>query len=603
MIRRLIPLVACAAVAACRPAPEPPHNVVLFVADGLRAASVTPETAPDFARVRAEGVDFANSHAAFPTLTTVNAAALATGLYPGDSGDFGNVLYAGEPALSFPVGSTLAAVEDDETLGLLNARFGGNVLGQHSLLASARRHGLSTAVIGKGGPAALQDVAARAGETLVVDDETGSSTPGNKGLPLPAEVVRAMRKAGLAAAAPDRGLNTSPGAYNMPGALVPNREQQDWFVKVATQVVLPRFKAAKRPFLMVFWSRDPDGTQHNEGDSLGKLSPGVNGPTSLAAVRNASDDLGELRAALKRLGLESTTDIVVVADHGFSTLSKQSATSPSAKRPWRGVAPGQLPPGFLAVDLSLALGLKLHDSMGLEVDPGRGAPPAVNGALLGPDPKAPEVVVAYNGGSDLIWLPHGDAPAMARRIAAALQAQDYLGGLFVDDALGPVPGALPLSAIGLTGRARTPRPAMVVVFRSWSLGCRTPQLCAIEVADSTLQQGQGIHGSFSRADTHNFMAAWGPDFRRRFVDRAPVGNVDVPVTLARVLGLPAPAAPSGRVLAEALKGGRDIAATRERLRSAPGVGGFVTELQRQHAGGARYFDAAGDPRRTFGLSR
>jgi hypothetical protein len=36
----------------------------------------------------------------------------------------------------------------------------------------------------------------------------------------------------------------------------------------------------RKLFVVVFWSRDPDGTQHNQGDSLSQLSPGINGPTS-----------------------------------------------------------------------------------------------------------------------------------------------------------------------------------------------------------------------------------------------------------------------------------------------------------------------------------
>ena len=59
--------------------------------------------------------------------------------------------------------------------------------------------------------------------------------------------------------------------------------------------MLPLFKERGKPFVMVFWSRDPDGTQHNQGDSLGALMPGINGPTSLAAIRNADNDLGQLR--------------------------------------------------------------------------------------------------------------------------------------------------------------------------------------------------------------------------------------------------------------------------------------------------------------------
>ena len=58
------------------------------------------------------------------------------------------------------------------------------------------------------------------------------------------------------------------------------------------------FKEREKPFVLVFWSRDPDGTQHFQGDSLNSLVPGINGPTSLAAIRNADDDLARIRAAL-----------------------------------------------------------------------------------------------------------------------------------------------------------------------------------------------------------------------------------------------------------------------------------------------------------------
>ena len=46
------------------------QNVIIFVADGLRAAAVTPERAPTFARIRDTGVNFSNPHAVFPTITT-----------------------------------------------------------------------------------------------------------------------------------------------------------------------------------------------------------------------------------------------------------------------------------------------------------------------------------------------------------------------------------------------------------------------------------------------------------------------------------------------------------------------------------------------------
>ena len=376
------------ALAACHRGPQA-HNVILFVADGLRSEVVTPETAPALAEVRDQGVDFANSHSVYPTVTTVNASALATGHLPGDTGDFGNVLYVGAP-FGFPANASIVPVEDDDVIGLLNQRFGGDYLGETGLLAAARSKGYSTAAIGKLGPTAVQDVTVRKGESIVVDDATGYVQVPGAGFPLPAEVEAAMAKAGIEPQARDRGLNTSPGFFNLPGTKVPNSYQQDWFVDVATKVVLPMFKSAHRPFAMVFWSRDPDGTQHNEGDSLLSLAPGINGPTSMAAIRNASNDLQRLRDALKRLGLDKTTDIVVVADHGFSTMGKESATSVAARTPFRDAPKGLLPPSFLAIDLAKALKLPLRDANGLDI--GFGGPAyGGNGALLGKDPKVPGI--------------------------------------------------------------------------------------------------------------------------------------------------------------------------------------------------------------------
>jgi arylsulfatase A-like enzyme len=82
-----------------------------------------------------------------------------------------------------------------------------------------------------------------------------------------------------------------------------------------------------------------------------KVEPGINGPTSLAAIKNADDNLAELRAALDELGLSANTDIIVSADHGFSTISKESKTSTAAQVSYADVPEGLLPPGFVAIDL------------------------------------------------------------------------------------------------------------------------------------------------------------------------------------------------------------------------------------------------------------
>ncbi len=582
-------------------AADRPHNVVIFVADGLRSHIVTPQTAPEMASIRAQGVDFQNSHSLFPTVTTVNGSAIATGHGIGDTGNFGNTLWAAV-APSLASSSTFAGIEDDETLAGMNEHFGGNYLNETSLLAAARSQGFATAAVGKMGPVAEQDVTARKGETLIIDDSTGYP----EGIPLTPEVKAALKAAGFDTHAEDRGLNGSAGDYLMSGVHVANVQQQDWFTGVTTKVVLPRLKASGKPFVLVFWSRDPDGTQHGHGDSLNVLQPGINGPTSLAGVRNADNDLKTIREALKALGLADTTDIVVTADHGFSTVSRTSKTSGASRYRFRDVKPGLMPPGFLAIDLAAALKLPLKDNAGLPIDLKGGFHPRGESALLGKDPAHPAIAIADNGGASLVYLPGANAKTFAPKVVSAMLKQDYVGAVFVDDALGAIAGALPMSAVGLIGSARTPRPQIVVSYKSFVMSpCERsePELCAVDISESGYTEGQGIHGSLSRANTHNFMAAIGPDFKTGFVDPAPVSNADWAPTLAHILGLKMEPKGklTGRVMAEALPGGMTPAFTAETIRSAKTKAGFQTVLNIQKAEGKVYFDAAGMPGRVVGL--
>jgi Type I phosphodiesterase / nucleotide pyrophosphatase len=578
---------------------RPPNNVILFVPDGLRALSVTPESAPTMADIRDTGVNFKNSHSVFPTFTTANASAMATGHQLGDTGDFSNTIYTVRP-IPGADNSVTPFLENNRVLGEVDLLFGGDYLNEETILKAARGRGFSTAAIGKLGPVLIFDHTERSGgQTIVVDDSTGTAT----GIALSDEFKAALTAAGLPLATPGRGDNGRGGDFKTPGTTVANVVQQGYFADVAAKVLLPMFKARNRPFVLVYWSRDPDGTQHAQGDSLNEVTPGINGPTSLAAIKNADDNLKRLRDALGELGLAETTNIIIAADHGFSTVSKQSETSIAAKASYTDVPAGFLPPGFMSIDIAKGLGLPLYDPDSQNAPVGDNAHPRLRGnGLIGRDPARPDVVVAANGGSDLIYLPNKDR-LLAKRVIDILRVQDYVSGFFVDDDLGPYPGTLPLSAISLRGKSVTPRPAIVVNFRSFSTGCDEPILCAATVADATQQQGQGMHGSFSRADTMNFMAAAGPDFKTAFVDTAPVSNADVGVTIARILGLRIRSKGTlvGRLMREAMPGGRMPTVGTRTRRSEPDQNGLRTLLNYQRVGPTRYFDAAGFPGRTVGL--
>ncbi len=600
-------------------AEQEPHNVIIFVADGMRGSMVDAQLTPAMDTLRREGVSFPNSHSLYPTVTTANASAIATGHYLGDTGDFANTIYAGFPAQFASGGSTVTPfLEDDAILGSLDSHFGGNYLDETSLLALARDHGFSTAALGKLGPTLIQDHTERSGTaTIELDDRSGlvNEVSGTlEGVTVSSEFADAMRRAGLPLTPP---LTDKP-----------NYAQQRYWLQVAGKVVLPLFKKRSKPFVLVLWMRDPDATQHAQLDSRYGLVPGINGSTSLDAIRNSDDSLAQLRAALKALDLERSTNIFVTSDHGFSTISKESETSRSLKCRYDDVPAGFLPPGFLALDIADALGLPLRDpdanaaqdETPADCEQAKAAAvkpthPKNGSGLIGRSAAQPDIVVTSGAGSGLIYLTSDAGKSYAKAVANILLSQDYVGGVFVDDALGRVPGTIPLSAVGLFGHARTPRPSIVVSFRSFSTGCSEPLRCGAEVADTTLSQGQGMHGAFSRADTFNFMAATGPDFRKHFSDPAPASNADIEPTLAHILKLHAQPQGSlvGRVLAEALPGGNvpkyeartclypALEVGRGPGQDQPPLLHLQPALRVQTVGTNRYFDAAGLVGRTLGL--
>ncbi|MDB5618343.1 nucleotide pyrophosphatase/phosphodiesterase family protein [Tardiphaga sp.] len=583
---------------------SPARNLILFVPDGLRALKVTPETAPAMAALRDKGVNFQNSHSLFPTFTMANASTMATGHYLGDTGTFSNSIYTGHPT---PVqnGSPIPFIEHDQVLGDLDEQFNGDYLNEETLLKAARTAGYSTAALGKVGPTLLFDHTERSGtKSIILDDQTGAVDKEGRliGIPLSDEIKAALGAANMPLVTPGRGDNGKSGDSKTPGTVVANIAQQGYLADVATRLVLPMFKARNKPFVLVFWARDPDGTQHNTGDSLNAVTPGINGPTSLAAIRNTDNNLAQLRKALDDLGLAASTNIIVSADHGFSTISKESKTSTTIKGTYADTPAGFLPLGFFAIDLSKALDLPLFDPNSKFAAVGDNEYPKAGNAFLGKDPAKPEMIVATNGGSNLIYLPTKEKK-LAERTVKALLAQDYVSGIFVDDTLGRFPGALPLSSINLSGRAITPHPAIVVSFRSYSAGCDQPAACSVAVADTVLRQGQGMHGGFGRGDTQNLMAAIGPDFKTGYVDALPVSNADVGTTAAKLLGLSRKANGSliGRVMTEAMPGGATPKSAADTIRSKPDAQGLRTILQLQTVGKQRYFDVAGFPGRTVGL--
>src|ERR1700733_14122076 len=235
-MRRAVTMLSIALVLLSAEAAFPqnsrPHNVILFVPDGLRGRIVSPDTAPAMAEVRDRGVNFKNSHSLFPTFTTANASAMATGHYLGDTGDFSNSIYTGYPVPAAG-GTVTPFLEVDPVLADVDEHFGGDYLNEETVLKMARAKGYSTAAIGKLGPTLIFDHSDKIGSdglhSIVIDDSTGSKN----GVALAGGMEAALAKANLALETPSRGENAKAGDAKTAGTTVPNIVQQAYFTDVA----------------------------------------------------------------------------------------------------------------------------------------------------------------------------------------------------------------------------------------------------------------------------------------------------------------------------------------------------------------------------------
>jgi arylsulfatase A-like enzyme len=529
---------------AVAPAPAASRaRVIVFVWDGLRPDAITRAETPNLHALREEGVDFTDHHSTYPTFTMVNAASLATGSRPGRHGFFGNNLYVPGPDGKSTDGKDVrfsrevVFTEDLGTLRSLDRNLGGKLFLAPTLFEAAQAAGLLTAAVGKAGPAALMDLK---GKGMLVDESAV----------VPEELARAVQGASevkwpLARNATDPLKLLADGVTPDPSAPTSRHARANRALMAAyLDHVLPR-----RPDLSVIWLRDPDSTEHAYG-------PGA--PAYHDALARMDALLGDLRARLAREGLGASTDIVIMSDHGHTTISGPPADGavPSSDGPF---APGEV---RMAAILAAA-GIAAYDSLGCILSPLL-SPYGVHedaarcpGPFSTPSFKIPEklapgaAIVAANGGSDYVYVPDGDRAAVAR-VVRALQARPEVAALFVAAAHGDLPGTLALAVLGLEDGGRR-RPDIVVAYAGDETA-RVRCLAGVEYAGSTASRYRGMHGAFSPSDVHATLVAAGPHFRRRFRDPLPSGNVDVAPTLAALLGIALPGA-EGRPLLEALAAG------------------------------------------------
>jgi arylsulfatase A-like enzyme len=576
------------------------RRVIVMVWDGLRPDSVDSALTPQLVRLRDErGVDYSNHHSQYPTVTMMNAAAFATGTLPATHGFYGNTEYQPGPTGKNAKGADLDFTqpfftEDHALLHALDTFYrasGSALMHVQTLFSVAHAAGLSTAALGKAGPAFLIDYDQQGQSGVILDDNMAwprafAQALQAKGLPLPKNTTRQAYPDGALELAADNGDPTAPtdpalvtladGVTPDPRATgSPHNARNAYMMRVFIEHVLPVLD----PALSLIWLRNPDSTQH----SYGPGSPAVRD-----ALRHQDQLLGELLAALDRLGRSASTDVLIVSDHGHSSIGGDADLFPpralDGEPDGHGALGAPASPGYPASgDVRTVAWLRhagfrhAYDGVGCVFDPVLGGVDA-RGRTLHPThedktcekqprfstaadkvPKDPlpadAIIVAANGGSEYFYVPSHDTKLL-QRLVTALQERTPYGAMFVRATYGAIAGTLPLSRIGLEGpqSVSPPTPDMVVSFDWDDTAVTAADPHAPGTEHSSPVSYRGMHGSFSPIDVHSTLIAVGPHFRAGFHDGLPSCNLDVAPTIATLLGLALPHA-EGRVLDEGFTGG------------------------------------------------
>jgi hypothetical protein len=286
-------------------------------------------------------------------------------------------------------------------------------------------------------------------------------------------------------------LTNRLGAF--PDTDPPNIARDTWAARCLTEA----FWGGRLPRYSVLWLSEPDHTQHAHG-------PGST--EALTAIRSCDDRLASVLQALDRRGVRAQTDIVVVSDHGFSTIGQ---------------------------DCDVAETL-------------RGAGFNARSEWKQP-PRTGDVMVVGNGGSVLLYV-IGHSPAVISNLVVELQQQPFSGVLFTRDG---VPGTFRMAEVNVGG-ATAPD---VIISTRWARRPAADEHPRVEVFNDGYKEyppGGGMHVTLSPTDLHNACVAAGPDFRAGVVDSLPSGNVDIAPTLLHLMGVPGEKSMDGRVLTEAL---------------------------------------------------
>lgn len=485
---------------------NPDRKVVIVVWDGMRPDFITARNTPTLWKLGQQGVTFRRHHSVYPTATDVNGAAIATGMYPAHNGLVTNREYrpAIDPKQAFENAEPDVIKKGDSATG-------GNYLALPTIAEIVRRAGGNAAIVGTKAVAILNDRHAEWSSGATKNSITRFAAA-----PMPPKA----REESLGLLGPFLTDQTS------------SSEHRNAYATRALTEILWREHV---PEFSLLWLSDPDQTQH-------EYSPGA--PPSMAAIKSSDGNLSKVLEALEKKKVRDKTDVLVVSDHGFSTIER-------------------------GIDFPAVLRAAGFDAVTTFQD----------------TPRAAQIMVVENGGTISFYVIDHDQVVVGR-LVDWLQQSEHTGVVFAREKF---EGTFPLESAWLN----TPDAPDLIVALRWKNVRNRFGIAGQIVTDATRKSGQGSHASLSEFDVHNILIVAGPQFRRGVESDLPSGNIDLAPTVLNLLGIDAPHKFDGRILSEGiLKSSapqQTVTETRQASRNFP-EGEWHQHLKISRVGETTYID-------------